>query len=105
MPRVFYSRLWGKPSKTFHSRQVLYLIEFVGLCVQLSVDPATGAKKLTADIIFFLGVATHKARINVAMIARLLRRAKVVSICFVLDTTGSMASYISGVKDQILEIV
>lgn len=66
------------------------------------MDPVTGTKKLTTDIV---GIATHQARINVAMIARLLHRAQVVSICFVLDTTGSMASYISGVKDQILEIV
>ena len=68
----------------------------------LSVDPTTGKKKLDKKIVE--SVAT-KAQIDVHRVAALMSRAQNVSICFVLDTTGSMASYISGVKEQIVEIV
>ena len=57
---------------------------------------------MSKDIV---GLATKKALINVDTIAKLLSQAQNVSICFVLDTTGSMESYIKGVKDQILDIV
>ena len=69
---------------------------------KLSVDPATGKKKLSKDIV---ETATNKAKINVNRVAALISRAQNVSLCFVLDTTGSMAPYIYGVKDQIVEIV
>ena len=69
---------------------------------KLSVDPATGKKKLSKDIV---ETAANKAKINVNRVAALISRAQNVSLCFVLDTTGSMAPYISGVKEQIVEIV
>ena len=48
---------------------------------------------------------TLKAKISVARVAAVITRAQKVTICFLLDTTGSMANYISGVKEQIVEIV
>jgi hypothetical protein len=52
-----------------------------------------------------VGAVTLKSKINVAHVAAVLTRAHKVTICFLLDTTGSMANYISGVKEQIVEIV
>ena len=68
----------------------------------LSIDPASGARKLTKEIV---AAVASKAKINVSNIAKMISKAQKVSICFLLDTTGSMASYISGVKSQIIEIV
>jgi len=68
----------------------------------LSIDPLTGKKKLSKDIVEF---AAHKAKIDVNRVAVLISRAQNVSICFLLDTTKSMTSYITAIKEQIVEIV
>lgn len=69
---------------------------------RLSIDPRTGSKTLTPDIV---GTAASKAKIDVDRVANMIKRAQKVSLCFLLDTTGSMAPYIGGVKDQIVQIV
>ncbi len=43
--------------------------------------------------------------ISINRVVAVVSRAQNVSICFLLDTTGSMSSYISGVKEQIIDIV
>ena len=69
---------------------------------KLLVNP--GKKKQSKDII--IEKATEKkAKIDVNCLAAQISKAQNVSVCFVLDTTGSMAPYIDGVKDQINEIV
>lgn len=65
-------------------------------------DPDTKAKRINEEIV---SSVTRKAKINIDQIASVLSRANHISICFLLDTTGSMSSYIVGVKEQILEIV
>ena len=69
---------------------------------RLSIDPRTGSKTLTPDIV---GTTASKAKIDVDRVAYMIKRAQKVSLCFLLDTTGSMAPYIDGVKDQIVQIV
>ena len=69
---------------------------------KLSIDSRTGTRTLTPDIV---STAAAKSKIDVDRVVRLINRAQNVSICFVLDTTGSMGSYITGVKDQIVQIV
>jgi hypothetical protein len=48
---------------------------------------------------------TRKAIINMDRVADIISRTQNICICFLLDTTGSMSKYISGVKEQIAEIV
>ena len=50
----------------------------------------------------FITSGFSKAKTDVNLKTTLNKR---VSLCFVLDTTGSMASYISGVKGHIVQIV
>ena len=76
--------------------------EMVDAYSRTEIDPITGTRRLSKDIV---SSVTRKAKINIDRIAIMLHRAQNVAICFLLDTTGSMASYISGVKDQIIEIV
>jgi len=52
-----------------------------------------------------VGTGFLKAKTDVNRVATLIKRTQQVNLCFVLDTTGNMASYISGVKDQIIQIV
>ena len=68
---------------------------------KLSVS-SSGSRTLTAEIV---SKAAVKSKIDVNRVVALIKRAQNVSICFVLDTTGSMLPYISGVKDQIFQIV
>ena len=68
----------------------------------LSVDGVTGSRKLTKEIV---AEVANKAKINVRSISKMISRAQKVSLCFLLDTTGSMHSYIAGVKLQIVEIL
>ena len=68
----------------------------------LSIDPKTGTKRLTKEIVEAVSL---KSKIDVEKLASMIGRAQRVSLCFLLDTTGSMGSYISGVKDQIIEMV
>ena len=69
---------------------------------RLSIDPSTGLKELTPTI---AGLVAGKAKINIKKVAKMMTQAQSVSICFLLDTTGSMANHIEGVKAQIKEIV
>ena len=68
---------------------------------KLLVDPEK--KRPSKDIVE--KATKKKAKIDVNRLASQISRAQNISICFVLDTTGSMAPYIDGVKDQIAEIV
>jgi hypothetical protein len=76
--------------------------ELITAYTSLPLDPVTGERRLNEAIV---GAVTLKSKINVAHVAAVLTRAQKVTICFLLDTTGSMANYISGVKEQIVEIV
>ena len=69
---------------------------------KLSVDGSTGGKRLTKEIV---STATRKAKLDVVQVASLIIRAQRVSICFLLDTTGSMGPYIAGVRSQVAQIV
>jgi len=96
----------AKPRKSGLESSILSMVaedeDLVAAYSRLPVDPATGKKKLNKDMV---ESATSKAKIDVETISELISRAEVVTLCFVLDTTGSMASHISGVKEQIVEIV
>jgi hypothetical protein len=76
--------------------------ELADMYKTLSIDPSTGTKKLTKEIAVLV---TKKTRTGVAKIAKLIIAAQVVSLCFLLDTTGSMQRYITEVKSQIVQIV
>ncbi len=69
---------------------------------KLSINPSSGLKTLTPKIV---EKAASKAVRNVDRLAELIKRAQNVSLCFLVDTTGSMGPYITGVKDQIVKIV
>ena len=49
--------------------------------------------------------ATEKNKINIASSVQNIISAQTISLCFLLDTTGSMISYINGVKEQIINII
>nr|SVE86142.1 EOG090X06SH [Daphnia similis]SVE87397.1 EOG090X06SH [Daphnia similis] len=68
----------------------------------ISLDPAARARQLDERIV---NSVCSKAHMNIDRIARLTSQAHQIGICFLLDTTGSMHSYINGVKEQIVEIV
>ena len=76
--------------------------ELVTAYRRLTVDPSTGTRCISKEII---SSVTSKTKISIDRVAAVMSRAQNVSICFLLDTTGSMSSYISGVKEQIIEIV
>jgi hypothetical protein len=61
-----------------------------------------GTRVINEEII---NSVTRKAIINMDRVADIISRTQNISICFLLDTTGSMSKYISGVKEQIAEIV
>ena len=69
---------------------------------KLTIDPKTGTKRLTREIV---EAVSMKSKVDVKKLALMISRAQRVSLCFLLDTTGSMGPYISGVKDQIIEMV
>lgn len=62
----------------------------------------TGKAILTAE---FAKITTETSMHQVRKVVDMSIKAQNISLCFLLDTTGSMGSYITGVKDQILEIV
>ncbi len=76
--------------------------ELITAYSSLPLDPVTGERRLNEAIV---SSVTLKSKIDVARVAAVLTRAQKVAICFLLDTTGSMGNYISGVKEQIVEIV
>ncbi len=76
--------------------------ELVAAYKKLSIDPHSGKKVLTPDIV---KTTVYKAKMDAKRVAAKFSRVQNVSICFVLDTTKSMTRYIKGVKDQIVEIV
>ena len=96
-----------KPKKSGLETSILSTIadgddELVRAYSRIALDPATGAKRLNEDIV---NSVTRNVQINIARIADVVCKAKNVSICFLLDTTKSMVSYICGVKEQIIDIV
>ncbi len=76
--------------------------ELVDSYKKLPIDPATGTKTLTSGIV---SKAVSRAKVDVKRVADKFSRAQNVSLCFLLDTTGSMTPQINGVKEQIIEIV
>lgn len=96
-----------KPKKSGLETSILATIadgdeELVNAYSKISLDPATGAKQLTKEIV---SSVTSKVKINVDRVADIVCRAKNVSVCFLLDTTRSMDAHISAVKEQIIDIV
>jgi len=76
--------------------------ELVYAYSKMALNPDTGTRVINEKII---NSVTRKANINMDRVADIISRTQNVSICFLLDTTGSMSMYISGVKEQIAEIV
>jgi hypothetical protein len=64
-----------------------------------SIHPDT---VMTASAVARIGKA---GALDVEAIAKAISRSQCVCLCFLMDTTGSMASHISGVKKQVQEIV
>lgn len=75
--------------------------ELVEAYTRLSVGES-GKKELTAA---FVRSLTMKSKIEIQKISRLIAASQIVSLCFLVDTTGSMESYIHAVKNQIILIV
>jgi len=69
---------------------------------KLSIDSKSGAKALTPDIV---ETTVTKTKIDVDRLAGMIMKAQNVSICFLVDTTGSMTRYINAIKDQIVQMV
>ncbi|KAI9558286.1 hypothetical protein GHT06_015039 [Daphnia sinensis] len=76
--------------------------ELVSAYSRISLDPAARARRLDERIV---NSVCKKAHMNIDRIANIISQAHHIGICFLLDTTGSMHSYINGVKEQIVEIV
>ena len=76
--------------------------ELVTAYNKLSSNPKSGAKILTPDIV---ETTVTKTKIDVDRLAGMIMKAQNVSICFLVDTTGSMTRYINGIKDQIVQMV
>lgn len=76
--------------------------ELVSAYKRIAVDSDSGKRRINKEVV---GFVTRKSKLNIDRAAAIISRAQNVSICFLLDTTGSMSSYISGVKEQIVEIV
>ncbi|KZS11039.1 Uncharacterized protein APZ42_023761 [Daphnia magna] len=76
--------------------------ELVSAYSRMSLDPVARAGRIDEKIV---NSVCSKANMNMERIARLISQARHIGICFLLDTTGSMCSYINGVKEQIVEIV
>lgn len=68
----------------------------------LPVHETTGKRLLTKE---FVSSMAAKSRNYVRHALKAMRKAQNVSLCFLLDTTGSMAGHINGVKSQIADIV
>ena len=77
-------------------------LDLVAAYKNLSVEEKSGLKALSP---VFVETAVSKAKIDVEEVAALIKRTQNVSICFLLDTTGSMGPYVTGIKDQIIQIV
>lgn len=76
--------------------------ELIANYKKLSIDPKSGKKTLTKDIVL---TVAKKVSFDANRVADMIKRAQRVSLCFLLDTTLSMTPYIDGVKDQISQIV
>ncbi len=76
--------------------------ELVNAFLKIALNPVTGTRVINKKII---NSVTRKANIKMDRVADIISRTQNVCICFLLDTTGSMSKYISGVKEQIAEIV
>lgn len=77
--------------------------ELVNAYLKMALNPdKPGTRVINEEII---NSVTRKAIINMDRVADIISRTQNICICFLLDTTGSMSKYISGVKEQIAEIV
>ncbi len=76
--------------------------ELVKAYKKLTLNPTTGAREINKEI---MKSVINKAQIDEKRMVDVVSQAQAISICFLLDTTRSMDSYISGVKEQIIEIV
>jgi len=69
---------------------------------RLEVNPTTEKKNLTKE---FVQMATRKAKFDLGQTVTLVSKLESVSICFVMDTTGNMGTYISSLQKEIVKIV
>ena len=76
--------------------------ELVNAYSKIPLNSITGTRLINKEIV---NSVTRKAKINMDRIEDIISRTKNISVCFLLDTTGSMSKYISGVKEQVVEIV
>ena len=76
--------------------------ELMNAYSKMALNPVTGTRLINNQIV---NLVTRKVKINMDRIEDIISRTQNVAICFLLDTTGSMSKYISGVKEQIVEIV
>nr|SVE74740.1 EOG090X06SH [Daphnia carinata] len=76
--------------------------ELVSAYSKISLDPAAKAGRIDEKIV---NSVCTKTNMNIDRIACQLNQTRNIGICFLLDTTGSMYSYINEVKEQIVEIV
>lgn len=67
----------------------------------MTIGP-TGMPMITKEMVKTIA---RRAEIDIKRVEKELLHAESVSICFLLDTTGSMESHIDGVKEQIVDIV
>lgn len=68
----------------------------------LSSVPKSVEKAPSPEIV---ETSVTKTEIGVDRLAEIIKKAQNVSICFLVDTTGSMTRYINGIKNQIVQIV
>lgn len=59
-------------------------------------------KKLNRDV---MTIVEQRQKEQMGSLADVFRQSQLVSLCFLLDTTGSMGSHIAGVKEMILRLV
>jgi hypothetical protein len=69
---------------------------------RLEVNSTTEKKNLTKE---FVQMATRKAKCDLGQTVTLVSKLESVSICFVMDTTGNMGTYISSLQKEIVKIV
>jgi uncharacterized C2H2 Zn-finger protein len=97
----FATKEKSKPTKTGIESSILCSIaedeELVAEYLKLDVD-GDGTKKLTGDI---AKLTSKKALRGTELAVKIMKKAQQVSLCFLVDTTSSMSSYIIGVKNQI----
>lgn len=99
----------SKPKKKGYEASVLAAIaecgeddELLDAFNDLEVDATTGKKILTPEIVKSVAKTMRKESMNVI---KEIAKAQCVSICFVVDTTGSMSPHINAVRRQIEQIV